>query len=132
MTTHANGSILARRRSSCRAAACETGVSSGTFALTVDQLFEEGGVGASTDTEPPLPFTPKLERDPNLDGGKYVVIFNTEDKDSGIDHYEVKDGSGPWVVAESPYVLKDQSVSGDITTPKPRRSPKRLLIGFLA
>jgi len=67
------------------------------------------------DTIPPQEFTPIVAQDPNAFDGKWFVTFQTQDKESGIDHYEVRertsaaDDSGQWVVATNPYVLKDQS-----------------------
>ncbi|MEK7115022.1 MAG: hypothetical protein AAB847_01545 [Patescibacteria group bacterium] len=66
----------------------------------------------SKDTEPPMPFQPKISNDPNLFDGKNFMVFVAQDKQSGIDHYEIKEGwfGGDWAVAESPYLLKDQQL----------------------
>jgi hypothetical protein len=46
---------------------------------------------------------------------RYAASFATRDNETGIDHYEVQEtkarnpAEDGWVVAESPYVLKDQS-----------------------
>jgi len=68
------------------------------------------------DTEPPEYFTPLVSTDSNLFDGKYSLIFSTQDKGSGISHYEIKEFRFkflsflfPWMSAESPYVLNDQS-----------------------
>jgi len=92
----------------------ETSVTTKPLALVVDKLL---GVALPLpdDTEPPLAFTPILERDLLLYDGQYVVIFNTKDKKSGMDHYEIQEGDSPWEIVESPYLLKDQKISGDIT-----------------
>lgn len=60
-------------------------------------------------------FTPSLEHGTMAFGGSYVVVFNTVDKDSGIARYEVKEGNGSWFAATSPYKLRDQSLSADIS-----------------
>ena len=91
----------------------ETPVDTKTLSLLIDTIIGQAQP-ETADTDPPLPFTPYLERDYLLDGGKYVVIFNTKDKGSGMDHYEIKEGKSAWVRATSPYLLVDQSVSGDI------------------
>jgi hypothetical protein len=68
------------------------------------------------DTTGPENFTPILTRDPQLLEGKWVVLFQTQDKGSGIDHYEVQESNKrtpedeKWKRAESPYVLEDQNV----------------------
>lgn len=66
----------------------------------------------SPDTILPEEFFPEIAQDQNIFDGKYFVIFNTQDKDSGIDHYEISVDNKEWVIAESPYVLKDQSLRG--------------------
>jgi len=88
------------------------------------------------DTEAPESFVPEVSRDPNIFDGKWFLVFATQDKGSGIDHYEVlerrelkiqklgfsKEKSlhskfyilNPWRVAESPYLLKDQELKSYI------------------
>lgn len=63
------------------------------------------------DTEPPEDFTPKIGRDPTIFDGAFFVTFAAQDKVSGVDHYEVREGDWGWFVrAESPYVLKHQAL----------------------
>jgi hypothetical protein len=63
------------------------------------------------DTIKPESFTPKITRDPNLFDNQYFIAFVADDKQSGIDHFEVKQGFfGKYETVESPYVLKDQSL----------------------
>ncbi len=92
----------------------ETDVTSGSLPLVVDELLEPGSLDFFPDTTPPLEFTPVVERDILLYDNQRVLIFHTEDKGSGMDHYEVKEGNSPWVIATSPYLLKDQQMRGDI------------------
>ena len=79
------------------------------------------------DQRPPEEFGITLERDERAFGGKYYIVFSTTDKQTGIDRYEVmeeplEDGSqfnwgavdAPWVTAESPYVLGDQTLNSTI------------------
>lgn len=67
------------------------------------------------DREVPENFVPYIIQDPNLFAGKYTLIFSTQDKGSGIDHYEVKEGKhDKYLVVESPYMLKNQNVDTDI------------------
>jgi hypothetical protein len=67
------------------------------------------------DTELPENFTPIIVSDSMLFDGKNVLIFATQDKASGIDHYEVREGTWSWFkVAESPYLLKNQSLNKNI------------------
>lgn len=63
------------------------------------------------DTTPPESFVPSIGNDPDIFGGKYFLVFATQDKQSGIRGFEVKEGFwGDFTEAESPYLLKDQSL----------------------
>lgn len=71
----------------------------------------------------PDSFTPIISSDPNIYGGKYFLVFSTTDKGSGIAYYEVLEAptaggaqnlSSAWVVATSPYLLEDQTLSSNI------------------
>jgi hypothetical protein len=66
------------------------------------------------DNIPPEPFEIEIHRDPAIFEGKYFIAFSTTDKESGIDHYEVKEGKRDWRKAESPYLLEDQSLKSII------------------
>ena len=72
-------------------------------------------IEVSSDTTPPIPFTPIiLDKQNAFFQGKYALIFDTTDADSGIDHYEVREGARTYVRAESPYILLDQTLSGPV------------------
>jgi hypothetical protein len=71
----------------------------------------------------PEPFSVALGREDKTAEGKYFIEFNTTDKQTGLDHYEVIEETtadsklfrfgavtSPWVEARSPYVLKDQTL----------------------
>ena len=45
---------------------------------------------------------------------KYFITFFTSDKQTGIDYYEVKEGSQDWKKTESPYLLEDQGLKAII------------------
>lgn len=62
----------------------------------------------------PEDFSPIIESDPLIFEGQYFLVFSAIDKGSGIDHYEVREGGGKWVIAESPYLLSDQNLFSDI------------------
>lgn len=66
------------------------------------------------DTDPPEPFTPEIYRSQDIFDGEYFLIFATQDKESGIDHYEVKEGGRSFVAAESPYLLQNQKLNQKI------------------
>lgn len=68
------------------------------------------------DNYPPEEFKPEIV---NIEG-LYYLIFETKDKQSGISHYEVSEKPGKFLIfkpkpdnfeiAESPYLLKDQTL----------------------
>jgi hypothetical protein len=62
------------------------------------------------DKTPPEAFEIQVLQDPNIFEGKYFIIFQTTDKQTGISHYEVKEGKRDWQKAESPYLLEDQNL----------------------
>ena len=73
------------------------------------------------DIELPEIFVPLLSNDQNLSNGQNVLVFVAQDKGSGISHYEVFESpvklnideiTDGWEVQESPYLLKDQTMSG--------------------
>ncbi|MEN9921616.1 MAG: hypothetical protein RLZZ517_594 [Candidatus Parcubacteria bacterium] len=67
------------------------------------------------DQEPPLDFTISIGRDENSYDGKYFASFNTTDKDSGIERYEVieNDIKTP-ILTGTTYVLQDQTLKGSL------------------
>lgn len=81
----------------------------------------------SEDTVAPELFEIVLNSDPSVENGKYHIIFKSLDKQSGIDHYEVIETNpeqwgflswiakpAHWVVAESPYILRDQKLRSTV------------------
>ncbi len=67
------------------------------------------------DREPPVEFEINIGRDPNSFDGKYFASFNTTDKDSGIERYEViEDGMETPVLTGTTYVLQDQTLKGSL------------------
>lgn len=62
------------------------------------------------DKTPPEPFEINLGKNPSIFDNQYFISFFTTDVESGIDYYEVKEGQRDFVRAESPYLLKDQSL----------------------
>ena len=90
-------------------------------------IVNEWGERIDIDDIPPSKFSITLTSDPSIFGGRHFVAFNSTDKQSGIDHYEVMeepiDDTGifdwgavnaPWVAARSPYLLQDQTLNSTI------------------
>lgn len=57
----------------------------------------------------PKDFDIEFGKDTDAYEGKIFITFNTQDKESGIDHFEVKEGNRSFVRTGSPYVLQDQN-----------------------
>ncbi|MDP2864478.1 MAG: hypothetical protein Q8N73_02390 [bacterium] len=80
--------------------------------------------GIEDDTDSPEEFKPEITKDSNIFDNKWFLVFLTQDKGSGIGHYEVHEttrkkditriAAKNWTEAESPYVLKDQKLKSYI------------------
>jgi hypothetical protein len=67
------------------------------------------------DKNPPEIFKPEISQDKELFGGKYFIVFATQDKGSGVDRFEIREGrKEDFVIAESPYILSDQTLNSVI------------------
>lgn len=83
---------------------------------------------AREDKTPPELFQAELVRDPLLFEGRWVLVFSTQDKNSGLDHYEVKEGRSDFVLASSPYLIKNQKLNRDIKIKAVDRSGNEQII----
>jgi len=94
---------------------------------TVGSQVNEWAERVANDEQPPEDFSITLESTPNAFGGAYFISFNTTDKQSGIDYYEVIEEpledselfswggvDAPWKEVASPYLLTDQSLNSTI------------------
>lgn len=72
-------------------------------------------VAYTVDDEIPESFVPEIIQDPDLFGGRYVLIFATVDKGSGLDYFAVKEGwFGRYHQTESPYEVVYQGLDTKI------------------
>lgn len=69
------------------------------------------------DNDPPESFAPEIAKDKSVFEDRWFLAFATQDKGSGIDHYEVKESGQKifalfhkWSRVGSPYVLGDQEL----------------------
>jgi len=98
----------------------ELSISTFSFAIRETGREIEREPLVEKDTDLPEPFTPQIAKEPTIFDGKYFVVFVTQDKGSGIDHYEMQENrkekieNRKWIEAESPYVLKDQALKSSI------------------
>ncbi|MEX0870122.1 MAG: cohesin domain-containing protein [Candidatus Spechtbacterales bacterium] len=104
------------------------------FELTEDAIEGSGQwfEFLAEDATEPSSFTIELTQDSTMFDGKYFIIFSSNDKESGISHYEVMETrldeeeglfarfsklrktEEIWKKTESPYVLNDQSLNSMI------------------
>jgi len=68
----------------------------------------------SKDITPPEAFKAVIGRDKSLFDGQYFLTFATRDGESGMYFYTVEEGYREAETAESPYLLKDQSLRSRI------------------
>ena len=66
------------------------------------------------DTILPESFEIEIHQDHTVFEGKYFIIFSTTDKQTGLDHFEIKEGEKDWKTAQSPYLLEDQELKSII------------------
>jgi hypothetical protein len=72
---------------------------------------------AAEDREMPEIFTPVVTSDLRSFDGRAMLVFGAQDKQSGVDHYEIKETRqkllplfSSWFTGESPYLLRDQDL----------------------
>jgi len=90
-----------------------TSFSNFNFDITEDAPVEVVKVGI-VDLEKPEPFQPIITKIPDIAGDDYVLLFFTQDKNSGLSHFEIKEGLGFYKRVSSPYILKRQELDVDI------------------
>ncbi len=85
------------------------------FSVSSKILAVPSSVGEIKDTQPPEEFKPEIAQDPALFEGRWFLVFATQDKGSGIDHYAVCEGNAQsCVTAESPYAVEHQELDQKI------------------
>ncbi len=89
-------------------------ISSFSFLISKQALIYQDKIPEIIDNDPPEDFKPEITNSPILFAGKWFLVFATQDKGSGIDHYEVKEGDKPFIIVESPYLLQNQGLNEEI------------------
>jgi hypothetical protein len=93
----------------------KTTISNFQFLISEKVSIPQISIPEIKDTDPPEDFKPEIAQSPEMFDGKYFLVFATQDKGSGIDHYEVCEGSKKkCVIAESPYLLQNQKLDQQI------------------
>jgi hypothetical protein len=103
------------------------------------------------DKIPPENFVIELTSEPSLFEGMYYIVFSTTDKQTGVDHYEVREIKMPerikwwesylakifkptepkWQVAAMPYLLKDQSLASTIQVKAIDKAANETLVEYI-
>src|SRR3989344_1045090 len=67
------------------------------------------------DDRPPEPFEILIDHSELIFNNQYFAVFQSEDVDSGIAYYKIKEGNnGLWLPVESPYLLRNQKLTSVI------------------
>ncbi|MDD5251425.1 MAG: cohesin domain-containing protein [Patescibacteria group bacterium] len=99
-----------------------TTVSDVQFSVSKQTSASPPAVVEKKDTDRPEIFKPIVTINPTVFDGKYFLVFATQDKGSGIDRYEIREGDGPFILARSPYLLQNQNLDKEITVKAVDRS----------
>lgn len=75
---------------------------------------DEWRVLIENDKNPPEAFEIIVSKDLGIFHNQYFISFFTTDKESGIDHYEIQEGAESYIIGNSPYLLKDQTLKSTI------------------
>lgn len=92
-------------------------ISKGIFTVLPEKLevpTDEWKEELKKDSIPPEPFEIKISQNSTVFEGRYFLVFSTIDKQTGIDHYEIKEGGNEYKLGESPYLLEDQNLKSQI------------------
>lgn len=99
----------------------ESSLRTSPLELTIGSELKGPEVLFPYDPDAPESFVPQITQDPNLFEGRWFLVFATQDKASGVDHYEVKETRPgisalfqKWQIAESPYLLQDQKLKSSV------------------
>jgi len=88
---------------------------SSNLRLEIAAVPEEYVPVVMEDYTKPEEFVPEVNRSDDLFDGKYFLVFSTQDKGLGMDHYEVCEGNTDnCIEAESPYLISNQGLDGKI------------------
>lgn len=93
----------------------QTDITSQNISINFIVSEQEQGIEVKIrDNIAPENFVPIIKRLDQIEPGIFFLVFDTKDKNSGIDYYEVREGWGTYVLATSPYRLKNQNLGEDI------------------
>jgi len=85
--------------------------------LAISSDFPIGSLISEKDVYPPEQFQPEIARQPSIFDNHYFVAFTAQDKDAGLDHYELLEKRALFQpsfkqgkLVTSPYLLEDQEL----------------------
>lgn len=108
-------------------------ISSKVKPLSFNVLESLGMDSLIYDDTAPEDFSVILSTSSSLFDGKYFISFLSQDKESGIEKYQVKEGFfGKFEDAKSPYLLKNQSLRKNIYVKAQDRNGNVRLVKFKA
>lgn len=82
----------------------------------------------ANDILPPEPFSLQISQSPEMFHGRPFLVFATQDKGTGIDHYEVSENHGPFKVASSPYLLESGNINAALAVLAIDRAGNRRMV----
>jgi hypothetical protein len=86
-----------------------------SFAFTISTTTKSKAVASIIDADPPEKFEVSILKDENVFEGKAFLIFASQDKGSGLSHYEVKEGLfSTYKITNSPHLLQNQNLDKKI------------------
>lgn len=93
----------------------KTSVATIGLPINTTKLISDMKDGLVKDTIPPEIFEPKIIKNIDSFDNKNVIAFATQDKDSGMDHYEIREGFfDKYKTVTSPFILEKQDLHSKI------------------
>jgi|SRR3989344_4614063 len=99
----------------------ESSLRTSPLELTIGSELKGPEVLFPYDPDAPESFVPQIAQDQNLFDGKWFLVFATQDKASGVHHYEVREVRQDifaffqkWRIVRSPYLLQDQELKSAV------------------
>lgn len=104
------------------------------FRFSISNEYINPTTQEEEDVIPPEDFTPGVARDPHIFDGKWFLYFASQDKGSGIDHYEVCEGGIRKCVfiTDNKYLLENQELNKRILVKAVDRSGNERIVSLPA
>ncbi|MFH1820408.1 MAG: hypothetical protein ABH805_00575 [Candidatus Nealsonbacteria bacterium] len=97
------------------------------------QVFRDEWVTVlKNDNLPPEDFKIEITRDSSAFNNQYFLVFSATDNQTGVDYFSVKEGEGDWQLAQSPYLLQDQTLKSQVIVRAVDKAGNSKIIEFLS